>query len=199
MLRSVLHRQRFHTQDEREMNTEDAGVGWGVTWGPDHFGHCHSNRFTAPGWNLRWVQEEVLRLRFATCITIGEATDLDWICTDCFSFFSAAIKLSCTVDFWCNEGTSQTTEEDTHEVTPLASPELERWAPMHLKFLRELSVVTVVRATEPQHIVLFHQWARAPMLALMFAVRLPACPPSYKRSLPVDFSEAIIEWTLRQG
>lgn len=24
MLRSVLHRQRFHTQDEREMNTEDA-------------------------------------------------------------------------------------------------------------------------------------------------------------------------------
>lgn len=28
---------------------------------------------------------------------------------------------------------------------------------MHLKFLRELSVVTVVRATEPQHIVLFHQ------------------------------------------
>lgn len=27
MLRSVLHRQRFHTQDEREMNTEDAR-GW---------------------------------------------------------------------------------------------------------------------------------------------------------------------------
>ena len=37
MLRSVLHRQRFHTQDEREMNTEDAG---GVTRGLDHASHC---------------------------------------------------------------------------------------------------------------------------------------------------------------
>lgn len=34
MLRSVLHRQRFHTQDEREMNTEDAGGDMGALTTP---------------------------------------------------------------------------------------------------------------------------------------------------------------------
>lgn len=64
-------------------------------------------------------------MRFATCITIGEATDLDWICTDCFSFFSAAIKLDLLISGATKE-LEQTTEEDAHEVTPLASPELQR-------------------------------------------------------------------------
>lgn len=68
MLRSVLHRQRFHTQDEREMNTEDAG---GDTGALTTQSHRHSDRFTAPRAE-RSEEEEALRRRFTTCIRMVE-------------------------------------------------------------------------------------------------------------------------------
>lgn len=58
-----------------------------MTRGPDHSSHCHSDRLTAPGWDLRGAEEEVLRLRSDTCITMAEVSDLrqqysDWFFSD---------------------------------------------------------------------------------------------------------------------
>lgn len=58
----------------------------GVTWGPDQASHCHSDRFTAPDWDLRGAEEEVLRLRLATCVTIViQVARLRWPSTDWLS------------------------------------------------------------------------------------------------------------------
>lgn len=78
----------------------------GVTWGPDQASHCHSDRFTAPGWDLRGAEEEVLRLRLATCITIViQVARLRWPSTDWFSAtWLPHRKPSCIIDFWCGAG-----------------------------------------------------------------------------------------------
>lgn len=78
----------------------------GVTWGPDHASHCHSDRFAAPGWDLRGAEEEVLRLRSVTCITILiQVTGLRWPSTDWFlETWGAQSKPSCIIDFWCGAG-----------------------------------------------------------------------------------------------
>lgn len=78
----------------------------GVTWGPDHTSHCHSDCFAAPGWDLRGA-EEVLRLRSVTCITILiQVTGLRWPSTDWFLVtWGPKSKPSCIIDFWCGAQT----------------------------------------------------------------------------------------------
>ncbi|KAG7493778.1 hypothetical protein JOB18_016087 [Solea senegalensis] len=73
MLRSVLHRQRFHTQDEREMNTEDARGDMGALTTPA------IATLTAPlhrGSDVTGAEEEAApSLKFATCILMVKVTE----------------------------------------------------------------------------------------------------------------------------
>lgn len=168
----------------------------GVTWGPDQASHCHSDRFTAPGRDLRGAEEEVLRLRLATCITIViQVARLRWPSTDWFSAtWLPHRKPSCIIDFWCGAGKADAQtfacllelagQESRCSMWPTLNFSPFQWRPFFFLLLPPLSSC--------------RGWGHLKH-PLMLSVRPPAGQPGYKCSLPLHFSEAIIEWRLRQG
>ena len=160
MLRSVLHRQRFHTQDEREMNTEDAGGWHGALTTP---AIAHSHRFTAPSWSdLRGSEEEeVLRLRFWHLYNDGKGSR--WPKTDVLIGFSVISKPSCNIDLWRGTG---------ERAALLVSAGLEEPSSHETE-----TPPLCLQATEPWQIFLFHSMSPGHLKRLlMLAVRLPALP-----------------------
>lgn len=156
----------------------------GVTWGPDHTSYCHSNRFTAPGLELRGAKEEALRLRFATCITMFKATDLRQTCTDWFWVMSWLLLVILISD--AAQDKEKLTEADTCQATLLVSVGLESWAPMWLKLHR--GPQCLYKLLNPDRF-LFHSMSLGHLKSLlMLDVRLPASLPSYNPSLMVHFS-----------
>lgn len=167
----------------------------GVTWGPDHASHCHSHRFTAPAQDLRGAKEEVLRLRFCHLYNDGQShwprTDTHWLV---FSDVKTLINLLVVLISGKRE-TNRSRRASSNSASVGRSGEPSSHV---TETPPRLSVS--LQATEPWQIFLFHSMNLDHLKSLlMLSVRLPACLPSYKHSLLVHFSEAIIEWTLRQG
>lgn len=189
MLRSALHWQRFHTQDEREMNTEDAG---GVTWGLDHASHCPLSTLHCTGlvWSERIRGGGGAEIEVLTPVYDGKGSR--WPKTDVLIGFSVISKPSCSIDLWRGTG---------ERAALLVSAGLEEPSSHETE-----TPPLCLQATEPWQIFLFHSMSPGHLKRLlMLAVRLPALPrlalpaPVTSCSLLLHFSEAIIEWTLRQG
>lgn len=163
----------------------------GVTWGPDQASHCLSDRFTAPDWDLRGAEEEVLRLRLATCVTIViQVARLRWPSTD---WFSAArlpqSKPQCYYWFLMQHRKSR------RSVLRM-SPRIGRSGESMFRVTKTELLAVSVKAFPPLLSSSTQGHLKHP---LMLSVRPPAGLPGYKCSLLLHFSQAIIEWRLRQG
>lgn len=104
MPRSVLQRQRFHTQDEREMNTEDAGGDMGP-W-PRQPLPLWPLGCTGLGSERSWEGGAQIEVSHLYNNTYPSHRALRWPSSDWFLVtWGAESKPSCIIDFW-GEGKS---------------------------------------------------------------------------------------------
>lgn len=157
MLRSVLHRQRFHTQDEREMNTEDAGGDMGA--------------LTTPA-----IATLTASLHQAELWEDPRRRHWDW-------------SLPPVQQQWLKSPTWQTELWCCSTRNRSWSSGWDRFFHWHF-----------TNPANPDRLGVFHQWAWFILKVSWCSAShcQPACPATTPPLL-LHFSEAIIEWALRQG